>query len=54
MNLKKSFNLTLPGPAFQSFARPEWGGGGAQRPGCQKSKLTSTDWNETLRESLQP
>ena len=27
-------------------------GGGTQRPGCQKSRLPSTDWNETLHESF--
>ena len=37
--LKSFGDLTLSGRPFQSFARPE----GAQRPRCQKSKLTSTD-----------
>ena len=41
--------LTLSGPAF-SVDRQACGGGGAQRPRCQKSKLTSTDWNETWQE----
>ena len=34
--------LTLSGPAF-SVVRQAWGGGGAQRPRCQKSRLTSTN-----------
>ena len=34
-----SITLTLSGPAF-SVVRQAGGGGGAQRPGCQKSKLT--------------
>ena len=33
--------LTLSGPAFSVVRQAR--GGGAQRPGCQKSKLTSTD-----------
>ena len=35
-------SLTLSGPAFSVVRQAR---GGAQRPGCQKSKLTSTDWN---------
>ena len=38
------FILTLSGPAF-SVVHQAWGegGGGAQQPGSQKSRLTSTD-----------
>ena len=36
-------DLTLSGPAFSVVCQAWGGGGGAQRPGCQKSKLTSTD-----------
>ena len=42
--------LTLSGFSVALQVR----GGGAQRPGCQKSKLTSTNLNETLYESLYP
>ena len=44
-------NPIRPG-LFSRSSGPRGGGGGAQRPGCQKSRLTSTDWNETLYESL--
>ena len=44
--------LTLSGSAFPVVRQARRGGGGAQRPGCQKSRLTSTDKNETLHESL--
>ena len=35
--------LILSGPAFSVVRQAR---GGPQRPGCQKSRLTSTDWNE--------
>ena len=34
-----AYTLTLSGPAFSVVRQAR----GAQRPGCQKSKLTSTD-----------
>ena len=44
-------HLTLSGPAFSVVQAWAWG---AQRPRCQKSRLTSTDWNKTSHELLWP
>ena len=46
----KTDHLTLSGPAFSVVRQARE----AQRAGCQKSRLTSTDSNETLHESLYP
>ena len=38
-------NLNPIRPGLFSRSPGRGGGGGGQRPGCPKSKLTSTDWN---------
>ena len=41
--LTNCFVITLSGAAFSVVRQARGGGGGAQRPGCQKSRLTSID-----------
>ena len=45
--------LTLSGRPFPSFARPGWVSE-ARMPKLQNSRLPSTDWNDTLHESIEP